>query len=197
MTNIGLIEIFTNWWESLNGARQLFYGIGLFAGLISLVLAAMAIIGMEHHDAVDAVGSADLNHGGGGIFSIKPLTGFFLGFGSAGGLALDAGLSLPAAVLVAVVAGSVVMAIIVVMIRTIYGFRSDGTRRIQDSVGAVGTVYITVPPRKASGGQVVVNFSGRQETLEALSVAERPIASGEKVRVTGVVDGRTVSIEPV
>ena len=41
--------------------------------------------------------------------------------------------------------------------------------QVQKAVGAVGTVYITVPARKAAGGQVVVNFSGRQETFAALT----------------------------
>lgn len=195
MTTLAFIEQVSGWWNELSLAKQLFYGIGLLAGFMSVILAVMAMIGMEHHDAVDAVGSADLGHGGGGIFSIKPLTGFFLGFGWAGGIAMDAGLSLIVALIVALLAGSAIMGVVVAMIRAIYGMRSDGTVQVQKAVGAVGTVYITVPPRKAAGGQVTVNFSGRQETFAALSGAEQPIASGEKVRVVSLVDNRTVLVE--
>ena len=74
------------------------------------------------------------------------------------------------------------MAVIVLMFRTILAMRSDGTVRIADTVGAVGTVYISLPPAKAAGGQVVVNFKGRQETYAALSTAERPLPSGDKVK---------------
>ncbi len=195
MNYIGFIDQFTHWWESLNAARQTFYGIGLVAGFIALVLAVLSFIGMEHHDAADALGSTDVDHGGGGIFSIKPLTGFFLGFGLAGGMALDAGLPLIAAVGIACLAGALIMGIIVLMFRTIYAMKSDGTMRINDAVGAVGTVYVALPPKKGAGGQVVVNFNGRQETFAALSAAEQPITSGNKVKVVSIIDGRTVLVE--
>jgi hypothetical protein len=195
MTPLAFIDQIGGWWHELTLAKQLFYGIGLLAGLMTLMLAAMAAIGMEHHDAVEAIGADDLGHGGSGIFSIKPLTGFFLGFGWAGGLALDSGWSLLAALGVACFAGGALMAVVVLMFRAIYAMKSDGTIQVQKAVGAVGTVYVTVPPHKAAGGQVVVNFSGRQETFAALSGASQPIASGEKVRVVSLVDSRTVLIE--
>jgi hypothetical protein len=110
---------------------------------------------------------------------------------------MDAGLSLIIALIVALLAGSAIMGVVVAMIRTIYGMRSDGTVQVQKAVGAVGTVYVTVPARKAAGGQVTVNFSGRQETFAALSGAEQPIASGEKVRVVSLVDNRTVLVEAI
>lgn len=197
MTTLAFIQQIGGWWNELSLAKQLFYGIGLLAGCVSLVLAVLAMLGMEHQDAVDAVGSADIGHAGGGIFSVKPLTGFFLGFGWAGGLALDSGLPLAVAIGIALFAGGMLMAVVLVMIRAIYAMRSDGTVQVQKAVGAVGTVYVTVPADKAAGGQVVVNFSGRQETFAALCAAGRPIASGEKVRVVSLVDNRTVLVEAI
>lgn len=195
MTTLAFIDQIGGWWNELTLAKQLFYGIGLLAGFMTLLLAVMAIMGMEHDDAVDAMASADLNHDGGGIFSTKPLTGFFLGFGWAGGIAMESGWSLIAALAIACVAGGALMAVVVVMFRAIYAMKSDGTVQVQKAVGAVGTVYVTVPANKASGGQVVVNFSGRQETFAALSGAGQPIGSGEKVRVVSLVDNRTVLVE--
>jgi len=187
----------SEWWDQMNLARQVFYGIGLFAGFIAVILAVLAMLGMEHHDAIDAVGSADIDHGGGGIFSIKPLTGFFLGFGWAGGIALDAGLGMLAALAVALISGAALMAIIVAMFRAIYGMRSDGTMRIEDTLNAPGTVYIALPPSKAAGGQVVVSFRGRQETLAALNATDRLIASVERVKVIQIIDSHTVLVEPL
>lgn len=191
---IAFIDQITGWWESLNQAKQIFYGIGIVAGLVSLVLAVLGFIGMEHTDAVDAVDVAGVDHGGGGFFSVKPLTGFFLGFGWGGGIALDAGLSIGAALLVAFGAGGAIMAIIVAMFRAILSLKSDGTVQIKQALGAVGTVYVTVPPHKSAGGQVVVNFGGRQETLAAISGSDQAIASGEKISVVSIVDSRTVLV---
>lgn len=195
MSTLAFLDQVGGWWNELTLAKQLFFGIGLLAGFLSLLLAVLAIIGMEHHDVADAAGSADLGHGGGGLFSIKPLTGFFLGFGWAGGIAMDMGYSLVVALVIGLAAGVALMGIVVMMFRAIYAMKSDGTVQVQRAVGAIGTVYVTVPPRKAGGGQVVVNFSGRQETFAALSGAESPLASGEKVRVVSLVDGRTVLVE--
>ncbi len=196
MITLALIDTIENWWQALSLARQFFYGIGLVAGFFSVVLAIMAVVGLEHHDAVDAVG-ADLDHGGGGVFSIKPLTGFFLGFGWAGGLAMDGGLGLPLALVCATGAGGAMMGLIVLMFRGILAMRSDGTRRIADCIGAVGTVYVTLPASKATGGQITVNFHNRQETFSALNTADRPVPSGEKIKVLAVVDSSTVLVEPL
>jgi hypothetical protein len=193
-TTLAFIDQVGGWWNELTLAKQLFYGLGLIAGLVSLVLAALAIFGMEHADTGDLL---DAGGGGGGIFSIKPLTGFFLGFGWSGGLALDAGLGLGAALLVAFVGGGVIMTAIVLMIRAIYSFKSDGTMQIARTVGATGTVYVTVPPHKATGGQVIVSFTGRQETLAALTAGDQPLPAGAKVKVAEVIDGRTVLVVPL
>lgn len=195
MTTVALINQVNGWWDSLDLARQVFYGIGIVAGLTSIIMAVLSFIGMEHQDAVDASDALDADHGGGGIFSIKPLTGFFLGFGWVGGMLLDAGQSLMLAILIAGLTGAAFMALVLAMFRAIYRMRSDGTVRIEDAMGAIGTVYVTIPPQKAAGGQVVVNFSGRQETLAALTGGERAIASGEKIKVLGVIDGRTVLVD--
>jgi hypothetical protein len=177
-------------------AEQVFYGIGLAAGLVAIILMVLAIFGMEHDDAVDAIAAGDVDHdGGGGIFSIKPLTGFFLGFGWIGGMALNHGSTLLVATVLAFLAGSGMMSMIVFMFRAILNLKSDGTARIDDTVGAIGTVYITLPPSKASGGQVVVTFRGRQETYSALNNGESVIPSGDKVKVLSVVDGRTLLVE--
>ena len=202
MTTLALIERLNGWWTELTLAKQFFYGIGLVAGIVCVVLMILSLLGMDHDDAVDALGAADAagahdGDSGGGIFSVKPLTGFFLGFGWAGGLALDAGFSFLVAIACALGAGGAIMAVIVLMFRAIFAMRSDGTARIDDTVGAVGTVYLTLPAAKAAGGQVIVNFRGRQETYAALSAAEKAIPSGDKVKVVAVVDSRTLLVEPL
>lgn len=196
MLHLALMDQITSWWDGLNLARQLFFGIGLVAAFIAFILAVLSFIGLEHHDGLDAT-DVDIDNGGGGIFSVKPLTGFFLGFGWAGGMALEAGWPMIGALAAAVAAGSAMMAVIVMMFRSIIAMRSDGTVRIQDALGAIGTVYVTLPPSKASGGQVTVTFKGRQETLSALNASSRTVPSGEKIKVVEIIDTRTVVVEPL
>ncbi len=157
-------------------------------------MGALALIGLEHHDT-------DIGHGdhldGSSLLSVKPITGFFLGFGWAGGIALEMGQSLVVATVIAFISGFVLMVTIAFLIRAIYSMRSDGTRQINNAVGAVGTVYITLPANRAGGGQINVTVGGRLETLAALNAAIRPVPSGEKVKVVGVIDTNTVIVEPL
>jgi len=183
-------------WGGLTTAAQVYFSIGLLAGAVSLVLGVMSAVGLEHHDVVDLRDTLGWDAGGGGIFSVKPLTGFLLGFGWAGGIASSAGLGLVASVAVALGTGAAVMGLVVALLRLLLGMRSDGTVRIADAVDAPGTVYVGLPPSRQAGGQVTVHFRGRQETYQALNASDRAIPSGERVRVVQVLDGQTVLVEP-
>jgi membrane protein implicated in regulation of membrane protease activity len=195
---IALFESF-KWWAGLSTAQQFFYGVGIVAGCVTLVLAGLTLLGLGDHDA-DFSGHEGLagDHlEGSSLLSIKPITGFFLGFGWGGGIALDYGLSVPTATLIALGNGIVLMLALAWLIRAIYSMRTDGTRKINDAIGAVGTVYVTLPPSRAAGGQINVTVSGRLETLSALNAALRAVPSGEKVKVVGVIDTNTVLVEPL
>src|SRR3954469_24743668 len=136
-----LLESFV-WWSRLTTPQQFFYGIGIAAGTVTLVLAFLTMAGLGHHDGDFSSGhdGADGDHvGGSSLLSVKPITGFFLGFGWGGGIALDLGFSLLAATLIAFVAGGIVMVALAWLIRAIYSMRSDGTRQINNAIGAVGT----------------------------------------------------------
>jgi hypothetical protein len=182
-----------SWWARLTAPQQFFYGIGIVAGCITLIMAAVALIGLGDHDIPDATDHFD----GSSLISTKPITGFFLGFGWAGGIALEMNATLPLAAAVAVGVGAALMLGLGWMIHLMYSLRSDGTRQINQAIGAIGTVYVTLPPSRASGGQINVTVSGRLETLPALNAALRSIPSGEKVKVVGVVDTNTVLVEPL
>ena len=190
---IALFDSF-KWWANLTNAQQFFYGVGIVAGIVTLIMGVTALIGLDHHDTDFAAGD---HLDGASLLSTKPITGFFLGFGWAGGIALEAGQSLVVATLIAVVCGFVLMVAIAFLIRAIYSMRSDGTRQINNAIGAVGTVYITLPASRGGGGQINVTVGGRLETLAALNAGLRPVPSGEKVKVVGVVDTNTVIVEPL
>ena len=186
------------WWTRLSTAQQFFYGIGIVAGIVTLVLALLTMVGLGHHDGDFSGHDGAGDHlDGSSLLSVKPITGFFLGFGWGGGIALDHGFSLAVAALIAMANGVVMMVALAWLIRAIYSLRTDGTRQIDDAIGAIGTVYVTLPPSRASGGQINVTVSGRLETLAALNAALRPVASGEKVKIVGVIDTNTVLVEPL
>src|SRR5690606_209463 len=131
-----LFESFT-WWARLSNAQQFFYGIGILAGILTLIMALLALfgIGSDDVDIGDAAGAGDHLEGS-SLFSTKPITGFFLAFGWSGGIALDAGLSLGLATVIAFGSGTVLMFALAWVIRSMYSLRNDGTRQINDAIGA-------------------------------------------------------------
>lgn len=182
------------WWDDLSFARQFFFGVGIVSGVLLLALFVLTLFGSGHAEAVDAV-HTELAADGVSIFSVKPVTGFFLGFGWVGVIATGEGASPMVAALFGLGTGGVIMVGIYGLLRFFYSMRSDGTMRFNDAVGAIGTVYLSIPASRGGGGQVTVAFRNRQETVAAITESATPIPSGEKVKVARLLDSRTLVVE--
>jgi hypothetical protein len=190
MASLAVVNGLFNWWSELTMAKQLFFGIGSLAGFVVLILALLAIVGLDSPHDFDHP-DAD----GGGLFTVKPVIGFFLCFGWIGGWMIDVTGSVPLATLIAFVAGFIAMAAIAALLKAVYSMQSDGTLKMANVVGCIGTVYVTIPGKSASGGQVIVGMDGRTVTLGALFAGEDSLPADTKVRVTALLDPQTVQIE--
>jgi hypothetical protein len=186
MLLFAVLEQFSSWWESQALARQVFLAIAILASLATVLMLILSLIGADHHDGLDADGS---------FFSVKPITGFFLGFGWAGAIALSEGGSVLVGTLAGIATGGLMMAATYGLFRMLLRLKTDGTVRFADAVGAIGTVYLTIPPAGQTGGQINVTFGNRNETVAALQKGDAAIPAGEKVRVTGLVDRATLIVE--
>lgn len=185
------------WWQSLNLELQIFYGIGV-AALVALALQfVLLFFGLD--DSGDLGDGVDLGeHGSGlGVFSFRGITAFFLGFGWTGVIALKAGLSLALAIVLGLLCGTVMMVVIFLLMRSMMRLQSSGTLNYVNAVGAVATVYVTIPGEAKAGGQVEVMIQGRLTTAEALQKGSSPIAPGTKVRVVETVGQSTLVVEPL
>ena len=192
MTPLALFNI-PEWWGEFDLTVQIFYGVGLLAGLIIAVLALLSVIGLDH-DHLDSVGDAGDAGDGTSLLSLKPILGFLLGFGWAGGTARSHDFSLAASCGIALVAGAIAMACILLLIRSTSKMRSDGTLKMANAVGQVGTVYINIPGSSATGGQITVNVGDRMIVLQAIHPGLTTLVSGTKVKVLEFVGSDTVRV---
>ena len=193
MTPFVTLLSISSWWGEFNLTVQIFYGIGLIAGLIIAILAIMSAIGLDH-EHLDSVGDAGDAGDGTSLLSLKPLLGFLLGFGWAGGAARSNDYSLTASCGIAIVAGAVAMACIFFLIRSTSRMRSDGTLKMANAVGQVGTVYINIPAESATGGQITVNVGDRMIVLQAIQSGPATLQSGTKVKVLEFIGSDTVRV---
>ena len=81
------------------------------------------------------------------------------------------------------------------LMRALRGLRSDGTVRVERSVGQRGTVYLTIPGGKAGAGKVTLTLQNRTMEYQAIT-ADQELPTGAKIVVVSVVGPNTVEVAP-
>lgn len=193
-------DFINSWWDSLNFSLQFFYGIGIVAlGALAIQLVLSLVFGMDDGTDFSISDGADFaGHDSGiGIFSVKSVTAFFVGFGWTGVICIQRGLELLPTLAIATAVGFGMMMVIYAMMLALVRLQATGTLDYQNAVGQIGTVYVTIPPRQQAGGQVEALIQGRSVTAEALYKGEEPIAPGSKVKVIERIGTTTLIVEPL
>lgn len=191
------------WWDSMQAELQVFYAIALATSLLLILQFLMLLLGLDTDGDADVdldmdVGG-DIGHGDAGVhlLSIRSVTAFFTGFGWAGVGALKAGWSLGAAIFAALLAGVAFMAMVLGLLRMLFGLQESGTLDYRNAIGQVGTVYLPVPGAMERPGQVEVMVQGRLAVVQAFTRSPRRLESQERVRVTETLDPNTLVVEPL
>lgn len=127
------------------------------------------------------------------LLSVQGLTSFFMMFGLVGLALLKSNLPVLVTVIGAMIAGLVTVALIGLIFTQMNRLQTEGTIRIQNTIGTEGTVYLTIP--KDGTGQVQVIVQGSLKIFDAMSNDKNKIATGEKIKVIGVASGNTLIVE--
>ena len=131
-----------------------------------------------------------------GMFSFRAVVGFFLGFGWGGYICQQSTGSIMWACGVGLAVGVVMFLLVAMLIRMIYGLRSDGNIAPASLVGLSGTVYVTIPPHGEPGGQVQVAHPNQLITIAAVQQGETPLSAGTRICVTASAVGQ-VTVKPL
>jgi len=127
------------------------------------------------------------------LLSVQGLTSFFMMFGLVGLALLKANLHVLITILGGAIAGLITVGATGLIFSQMKRLQTEGTIKIQNTVGSEGTVYLTIP--KNGTGQVQVIVQGSLKIFDAVSSNKNQIATGEKVRVSGVASGNTLVVE--
>lgn len=189
MFGLTLIEVI--YWASIIIGGTLFIlrlGLMLFGG-------GLSDDGLDSTvDAGDAGGhvDADISFK---LLSVQGLTSFFLMFGLVGLALLRANLHELITILGGTLAGLAMTAITGVIFSQMKRLQTEGTIKIENTIGSDGTVYLNIP--RNGTGQVQVIAQGSLKIFDAISADKTPVATGEKVRITGVASGNTLIVEKI
>jgi hypothetical protein len=185
------------WWNSLGTALQVYYGVAIVTTFLLLLQLVMAMLGFDGDADVDTDMGVEVHDAGLSILSVRSVTAFFAGFGWGGVVAIRQGASVPMATFVAVASGSLLMAAVVALMRGLYAMRASGNVDYKNAIGAVGNVYLPIPPAMEGPGQVEVLVQGRLAVVQAFTRAARRLPNRERVRVVDTLDPTTLIVEPL
>jgi hypothetical protein len=188
--------------------ETIYLASALVGGTLLVCQVVFALFGFGDHHDVDGhdlgghdfhPGGADHDHGAAwfvGVLTFRTLVAALTFFGLAGMAATSRELGAPHALAVAVAAGAAALFLVAFLMRGLYGLRAEGTARIERAVGKSGTVYLTVPGRKAGVGKVTLSLQNRTVEYQAVT-AQDDLPTGAKVFVLAVVAPDTVEVAPV
>ncbi|MBX2900053.1 MAG: hypothetical protein KF775_10395 [Cyclobacteriaceae bacterium] len=182
------MEAFGAWWEGLSTILKIYWGIAVPFTLFFVLQLVMSFLGAESPDDLpDAEVESD--HGIPFQFlTLKNLIGFFTIFSWTGIACIEAGYSTTTSLVVAVIAGLVMMSLMAGLFYLMTRSEADGTMKIHTAVGQTGEVYLTIQSKRGSTGKVQVKVSGALRTLDALTDDDDSLPTGQIVRVVQIVN---------
>ena len=131
-----------------------------------------------------------------GMFSFRAVIGFFLGFGWGGYICQQTMGDVFWSCGVGLAVGVFMFVLVAMLIRMIYGLRSDGNIAPASLVGLTGTVYVSIPPQGEPGGQVQVAHPNQLITIAAVQQGTELLPAGTRITVIASAVGQ-VTVKPL
>lgn len=129
------------------------------------------------------------------VLTVRGVIAFLTLFGWSGLAFCQTGMPALLAVFLAVPVGLAGMVAIALLLREALKLQYDGTLDLRNAVGLEGSVYLTVPARRAAPGKVNVLVQSQFREFEALTDSETPIPTGAEILVTALAGEDTLLVE--
>ena len=176
-----------------DSARAIFCTIAWAATLLAALMFVVSFF-------TDFDGGGDMDAAAGegadtGMFSFRAVVGFFLGFGWGGYICQQIAGNVWCSCGVGVGVGVCMFLLVALLIRMIYGLRSDGNIAPESLVGMSGTVYVSIPPHGEPGGQAQIAHPNQLMTVAAIQQGSENLSAGTRIIVTASATG-VVTVKP-
>jgi membrane protein implicated in regulation of membrane protease activity len=200
-----MFESFSNWYSALEPMMQMFWGCAIVASLVFVVQMILTLIGMDGHDVDTGFDMADfgdtdastMDTGGGlSLFSIRSLVNFLVGFGWSGVSFHKLIGNNILLVLVSVVVGLVFVWLFFYIRKQTRKLEANGAFDIRNCEGKTANVYLRIPGNNKGKGKIQISINGAFHEIDALTDGD-DISTGQKVKITEVIDGETLRVTPL
>lgn len=176
------------WYSALSSFEQVFWGIALIASVFLIFVLASTFLGGDA-DGFDGDVDADIE-GDTGIgfqfFTFKNLVAFFTIFGWSGISFLEAGMSKGIVILLATICGLAMMFVMAFLFYQMRKMTSSGTLKMENAIGQIGSVYLTIGANRSRIGKVQITVQGALRELEALTDENADLPTNAVVKVNEV-----------
>jgi len=164
---------------------------------------ALSLLGLGHHDVdMSGVDTHVEGHAGGGhgesswlfsLVSIRAILSAITVFGLSGLAAKSAGWGNLGCLVIALGVGLVTMTVVGLLVHSMSKLGAEGTVHVDNAVGEIGTVYLTIPAQRQGSGKVTIIIQSRTMEYRAVTAgAELP--TGTRVVVQKVSGPNTVEV---
>jgi len=197
-----------DWYNSLEPALKIYWGIAIIASVIFAVQTIISLIGGTVFDNADMDVNADVDmdtsmdsdssHGGGvsHFFSVRNLINFLLGVGW-GGVCFYHAISAKALLMfVAIVCGIIFILIFFFLVKILLKLSKDNTFQLSETLDKTADVYLFIPENESGKGKIQISVRGSVHELDAFTKGEK-IPTGAKVRVIKIIDNQAVLVEKI
>ncbi len=198
-----LLFVFGDWWSSLDGTQQMFWGISIIFSVLFIIQFVLSLIGLDFDSDTDFEVNTDTDTEGGysldpsfTLFSVRSIIAFFTFFGWTGILALNAGMGTTMAVVMASAAGFAAMAVVGYMMYLFSKLGESGNVDLNDALFQIGEVYLTIPAGKRAQGKIHINIQGVMKEVDAITEG-KTLSTGSRIRVVDILDDNLLVVESV
>ncbi|MDR1494215.1 MAG: hypothetical protein LBT05_16055 [Planctomycetaceae bacterium] len=188
---------------------QVFLFCAILGGIVLVIQTVLTLFGLGGNSDmdfdwevnVDADGGIDHAHNSDfhffRIISLRTLVAGITFFGLAGCGTYAGTKNNLISSLAAIVAGTIAVILVYRLYRWIDSYRFSGNVTVETLVGAVGTVYVRIPPEGKGAGKVLVTQQNRTMEYEAISNNPKELQSGTQIAVVKILSPSVVEVTEV
>ena len=184
--------------SGLSSYETALWVFAILGSILILIILITTFIGMGIDVDMDADGTDfDADDGGVGFqfFTFKNMVAFFTIFGWTGLICLDAGFSNVLSLVVATIAGLVMMALTSLLFLWMSKLAESGTLRITNAIGEIGEVYLPIAAKREGVGKVQIKVQGSLRELEAITDSDYSLKTGTIIKVLEVISSELLLVE--
>jgi len=184
--------------DGMSTFEQTYWVIALIGSVIFIIILIMTFLGGDMDSDMEMDGTEfEADDGGVGFqfFTLKNLVAFFTIFGWTGVVCTDYNLSNGLTLILAIVAGLLMMVVTSSLFYFMHRLAESGTLQMKNALGVIGDVYLPIGANRSKTGKVQIKVQGSLRELEALTDENEDLPTGAVVKVIEIISTELLLVE--